>query len=161
MYLAPFRVPNQAVTFLVSCSNTCTGVQLAYFGALSGWTCLSNWRLCLATSGWSALCPLLRSLSSACAKPSIFLSFRASFSSKPSICPIHPTPRAHRISDSAWQVHRLLHRRRSRGEATTFCGKVTDITTISKSADLSRKVPNPLNLYGIPVTLYVLSRHRD
>ena len=36
-----------------------------------------------------------------------------------------------------------------------------NLPTISNSADLSRKVPNPVNPYGIPVTLYVLYRHRD
>jgi len=36
-----------------------------------------------------------------------------------------------------------------------------NLPIISKSADLSEKVPNPLNPHGIPVTLYVLSRHRD
>ena len=35
-----------------------------------------------------------------------------------------------------------------------------NLPPISKSADLSRKVPNPLNPDGIPVTLYVVSRHR-
>ena len=32
-----------------------------------------------------------------------------------------------------------------------------NLPPISKSTDLSRNVPNPLNPHGIPVTLYVLS----
>ena len=36
-----------------------------------------------------------------------------------------------------------------------------NLSTISNTADLSRKVPNPVNPYGIPVTLYILYRHRD
>ena len=32
-----------------------------------------------------------------------------------------------------------------------------NLPTISKSADLSEKVPNPLNSYGVPFMLYVLS----
>ena len=36
-----------------------------------------------------------------------------------------------------------------------------NLPPISNSADFSEKVPNPLNPHEIPVTLYVLYRHRD
>ena len=40
-------------------------------------------------------------------------------------------------------------------------GLPENLPPISNSADLSRKVPDPLNPYGFTVKLYVLSGHQD